>query len=105
MWLYFRFLLDWLLHPTRYRDDGVKVMATSGANEAADAADVEAAPDNPAGLWAQVVAHHMTLRCDRCGARATSRWTRGTETLGFCDHHTREHTRALLVAGFIRTRG
>jgi hypothetical protein len=50
-------------------------------------------------LIPDTVAAILTDRCDRCGARATSRVTlTGGGELFFCGHHTRHYDQALRAA-------
>ena len=44
----------------------------------------------------------MVILCDRCGARALSRFTKSESMeLAFCDHHKNEYLESLSSQGFI----
>lgn len=42
----------------------------------------------------------MQERCDRCGGRAHTIWTKGKGTLTFCPQCNDKHELALISAGF-----
>lgn len=42
----------------------------------------------------------MIDRCDRCGGRGSTKWSKGTEPLVLCPKHTTKHEHALIADGF-----
>lgn len=90
-----RSLVYWLTHPG---DDEVKTMPETSENEATG----ESVGDDPRAMYAELTAHHMSQRCDRCRAAARTRWLLRNLVLTLCGHHTRDHQAALLEQQFRR---
>lgn len=50
-----------------------------------------------AGMAPPLESNH---RCDRCPARAMTRWAKAELELFFCGHHTNVHEAGMIVRGF-----